>query len=266
MLASCICQMPLFDLPEEILFAVLKLVVLPLDPRLSLPEPQSLLTCRTFHRIGLPILYQSILLRSVPQAVKVERTILSQPKLVCHIRHLYAPAPISWLPVFHAIGHAKGSLQTFDFVFHASLGGNQFLGNGENLWSPLSAVPVRHLVVRQGTVFLHDRTLVAASILARAVEGWTSLVRAFAVRMSFLPRLTYPPFPPKKQKNKQKLRKSSMLNPAFCSYLRLTANHPPSRWHFPARLRCAFYALRCLPHGTHHCSLPARILPWCASC
>jgi len=171
--------MPLLGLPEEILFVVLESAILPLDPRLSLPEPHSLLTCRTIHRIGLPILYQSILLRSNSQALRVESTILSQPRLVYHIRHLYSSALISWLPVFRAIGDAKGSLQTFDFVFHVSLGGSQFLisgeKDGENVWSSLSVVPVRRLVVRQGGGFLPDRALLAARALAHAIEGWTSL-------------------------------------------------------------------------------------------
>src|SRR6266702_996990 len=185
--------MLLLDLPEEILFVVLESAILPLDPRLSLPEPQSLLTCRTIHRIGLPILYQSILLRSISQALRVEHTIRTQPKLVYHIRHLYASALSWWLPVFHAIGHAKGSLQTLDFVFHG-FGGNQLLGGGEKEWPPLSAVPVRRLVVRQGVGFLHDGALGAVSTLAHAIEGWTSLVRAFVARTSsFVPRHANPP-------------------------------------------------------------------------
>ena len=173
--------MPLLDLPEEILFLILESAILPLEPRLSLPQPQSLLTCRTIHRIGFPILYQSILLRSNPQALKVKSTILSlvlrEPRLVCHIRHLYSSALVSWLPVFHAIGDAKGSLQTLDFVFHSSLGGSQPLLGGESVWPILSAVPVRRLVVRQGPGFLPARALIASSVLARAIEGWTGLVR-----------------------------------------------------------------------------------------
>jgi hypothetical protein len=180
--------MLLLDLPEEILFVVLESAIIPLDPRLSLPDPQSLLTCRTIHRIGLPILYQSILLRSNSQALRVESTILNQPKLVCHIRHLYSSALTSWLSVFRAIGDAKGSLQTLDFVFHISFGGSQPLFGGENVWQSLSAVPVRRLVVRQGPGFFPGRSPVAAGALARAIEGWTSLVRAFVARTSFLLR------------------------------------------------------------------------------
>jgi hypothetical protein len=173
----CVCSMSLLDLPEEILFVILESAILPLDPRLSLPEPQSLLTCRTIHRIGLPILYQSILLRSNPQALSVESTILSQPKLVCHIHHLYSSARVSWLPVFRAIGDAKGSLQTFDFVFHVSQGGeSQPLLNGEDVWPTLSTVSVRRLVVRQGREF-YQGAPTAATALARAIKGWTSLVR-----------------------------------------------------------------------------------------
>ena len=169
--------MPLLDLPEEILFLILESAILPSEPRLSLPEPQSLLTCRTIHRVGLPVLYQSILLKSVSQAESVESTILSQPKLVRHIRHLYSLPLISWLPVFRAIGDAKGSLDTLDFVFHVSLGRSQFLFDWENVGPTVSAVPVRRLVVRQGQGFLQDRALIASSALARAVDGWPSLVR-----------------------------------------------------------------------------------------
>ena len=201
--------MLLLDFPEEILFVVLESAILPLDPRLCLPDPQSLLTCRTIHRIGLPILYQSILLRSNSQALRVESTILSQPKLVYHIRHLYLSALTSWLAVFRAIGDAKGSLQTLDFVFHISFGGSQFLFGGENVWPSLSAVPVRHLVVRQGPGFFPGRALVAASALARAIEGWTSLVRAFVVQTSFLQR------PPTNLH--KKFRKLLSSNPAYYS-------------------------------------------------
>ena len=168
--------MLLLDLPEEILFVILESAILPLDPRQSLPEPQSLLTCRTIHRIGLPILYQSVLLRSDPQALKVENTILSQPKLVCHIRHLYSSALVSWVSVFRAIGDAKGSLQTFDFVFHASRGGSEPLLNGGDIWLTLSAVPVRRLVVRPGT-WSYQSMSIAVTALAHAIKGWTSLVR-----------------------------------------------------------------------------------------
>jgi hypothetical protein len=169
--------MPLLDLPEEILFLILESAILPSDPRLSLPDSQSLLACRTIHRVGLPILYQNILLRSISQVESVERTILSQPKLVCHIRNLYSLPLVSWLPVFRAIGDAKGSLQTLDFVFHVSLGRSQFLFDWENVGSTISAVPVRRLVVRQGQGFLQDRALIASRALARAVDGWPGLVR-----------------------------------------------------------------------------------------
>lgn len=239
----------LLDLPEEILSVVLESAILPLDPRLSLPEPQPLLTCRAIHRIGLPILYRSILLRSFPQALKVERTILSQPELVCHIRHLYSSALTSWLPVFHAIGHAKGSLQTLDFEFHVSLGGSQFLcggGSGGNVWPPLSAVPVRRLVVRQGARFLHDNELVATSALARAIEGWKSLVRNEPCEPSS-------PRPAAKPLQTKFYRKLPSSNPACCSYPCLTASRPHSRRRCPARLRCAFCAPLCLRSGIRPC-------------
>ena len=167
--------MPLLNLPEEILSLILESAILPPEPRISLPEPQSLLACRTTHRVGLPILYQSILLKSVSQAESVESTILSQPKVVSHIRHLYSLPLVSWLPVFRAIGDAKGSLQTLDFVFHISLGGSF---NWENVGPTISAVPVRRLVVRQGPRLVHAPALTAASsALAQAIDGWPGLVR-----------------------------------------------------------------------------------------
>ena len=97
--------MPLLNLPEEILFFILEFTILPLEPKLSLPEPKSLLTCSSIHRVGFPILHQSILRRFNPQALKVKSTILSlvlrEPRLVCHIRYLYSSAVlVSWLPVF----------------------------------------------------------------------------------------------------------------------------------------------------------------------
>jgi len=174
--------MPLLGLPEEILFVVLEFAILPLNPRLSLPEPQPLLTCRTIHRIGLPILYRSILLRSQSHALIVESTILSQPKLVCHIRHLYSSALISWTSLFRAIGDAKGSLRTFDFVLFAS----SFIIGRDNVWPSLSGVPVRRLVVRQGVAFFP--ALFAASALAHAIEGWPSLeVAILEPRLLLLP-------------------------------------------------------------------------------
>ena len=237
--------MPLLDLPEEILFVVLESAILPSDSRLSLPEPQSLFTCRTIHRIGLPILYQSILLRSTQQALKVENTILSRPELVHHIRHLYSSAPASWLDVFRAIGNGKGSLQTLDFVFGLTLG-----GSGEDIWQSLSVVPVRRLVVRQGPWLLHTRASIAASALARAIESWTGLVRTFVARNDML--------------TLQENRKLQSSNPVRCSYL-LRANRIPSRWHCPARRCCAFCALPCLRRGVRPYSLPARTPAWFAS-
>ena len=166
--------MPLLNLPEEILSLILESAILPPEPRISLPEPQSLLACRTIHRVGLPILYQSILLKSVSQAESVESTILSQPKVVSHIRHLYSLALASLLPIFRAIGDAKGSLQTLDFVFNIALG-ESF--DWEEVGPTISAVPVRRLVVRHGSRLLQARALIASSALARAVDDWPGLVR-----------------------------------------------------------------------------------------
>ena len=42
-------SMQLVGLPEEILVLILELAIRPSDHRLSLPNAQSLLTCRTFH-------------------------------------------------------------------------------------------------------------------------------------------------------------------------------------------------------------------------
>jgi hypothetical protein len=174
---SRVCAMPLLDLPEEILFLILESAILPSEPSLSLPDPQSLLACRTIHRVGLQILYQNILLRSISQADSVLSTILSQPKLVCHIRHLYSINLVSWLPIIRAIGDAKGSLQTLDFVFHVSLGGGQFLFAWEHVGPTISAVPVRRLVVREGPGLRHSGALMASTAVARAVDGWPGLVR-----------------------------------------------------------------------------------------
>jgi hypothetical protein len=247
--------MPLLDLPEEILFLILESAILPSDPRLSLPDSQSLLACRTIHRVGLPILYQNILLRSISQAESVESTILSQPKLVCHIRNLYSLPLVSWLPVFRAIGDAKGSLQTLDFVFHVSLGGSQFLFAWENVGSTISAVPVRRLVVRQGPGFLQDRALIASTALARAVDGWPGLVRLREPRLSR--DIT---------NHHQTNRKSPSSNPACYSHLRLSTNRPPSRWRCPAHRRCAFCAPPSPRCGIRPYSLSARTPTWSASC
>ncbi|KAF8266227.1 hypothetical protein EI94DRAFT_1701890 [Lactarius quietus] len=177
--------MPLLDLPEEILFLILESAILPVDPRSSLPEPQSLLTCRTIHRIGSP------------SYIRVSYSDLTRKLTVFKV--LSSASRIYWLPVFRAIGDAKGSLQTLDFVFHISLGGSQALLNGEDVWPTLAAVSVRRLVVRQGPGFFQGRALLAASALARAIEGWTSLPTvplALALSRSPSLRVLRTPLPP----------------------------------------------------------------------
>src|ERR1700680_1614184 len=112
--------MQLLDLAEEILVLILESSIRPTDPRVSLPNAESLLTCRTFHRIGLPILYHTLLLKTAWNAERVQRSLLKRPKLVHHVRHLYSRVTTFWLQlVLRAIGHAKGSLHILDFSISA---------------------------------------------------------------------------------------------------------------------------------------------------
>ncbi|KAF8504463.1 hypothetical protein F5888DRAFT_1656039 [Russula emetica] len=168
--------MQLLDLPEEILVLILELSIRPTDPRVSLPDALSLLTCRTFHRIGLPILYRTLLLKSSWNAEHVRRSLLERPTLVHHVRHLYSRVTTFWLQlVLRAIGHAKGSLHTLDFSISAIWVSGRIYGNDEEE-EPLTAVPVRRLAVRSGSGWvMHDRILSIVNSLAEAIERWPNL-------------------------------------------------------------------------------------------
>ncbi|KAN0125890.1 hypothetical protein V8E52_001097 [Russula decolorans] len=167
--------MQLLDLPEEILVLILELSIRPIDPCVSLPNAQSLLTCRTFHRISLPILYRTLLLKSSWNAEHVRRSLLERPTLVHHVRHLYSRVTTFWLQlVLRAIGHANGSLHTLDFSISAIWVSGRLDGNVEE--EPLAAVPVRRLAVRSGSGWvMHDRILSIVNSLAEAIERWPNL-------------------------------------------------------------------------------------------
>ena len=173
--------MQLLDLPEEILDFILGLAIPPLNPRESFPESQSLLTCRTLHRIGLPILYRILLLQS-SNAECVRRTLLERPTLIRHVRHLYSTATTLWLHlVLRAIGRAKGSLQTLDFFIRIPWMSGRLNGDSDE-GEPLAAVPVRRLTVRQGSpMVMRDQVSAVANALAEAVERWPNLVIVFLV-------------------------------------------------------------------------------------
>jgi hypothetical protein len=174
----------LVDLPEEILYIILEYALSP--PRLS-----PLLICRTLHRIGLPILYRTLLLLPTELIPLVEHTLLEHPTFVRHVRNVYS-SPLTktsrLLSVLRAIGLAKGSLQTVDFFL-------------DNSWMKLyrdesfaenvfAAVSVRHLVVRQAnsSYLRRDCELAVANTLAQAVECWPNLVcslRRLTLRLIF---------------------------------------------------------------------------------
>jgi hypothetical protein len=168
--------MQLVDLPEEILFVILEYVIVPLH-RSFIPRVPPLLTCRTIHRIGLPILYRTLLVPSHRVADLIQRTLLAHPTLVRHVRNVYSTAKtMQFLPVLHAIGLAKGSLQTLDFSLDTSW---MIIHDGEsNVGELFAAVPVRRLAVRLGTLaFLpRDCELAFANALSQAVECWPNLV------------------------------------------------------------------------------------------
>ena len=168
--------MQLLGLPEEILVLILESTIRPSDPRAFLPDSQSLLTCRTFHRIGRPILYCTLLLKSSSNAELVRRSLLERPTLVRHVRHLYSTVTTFWLQlVLRAIGHAEGSLHTLDFSISAVWVGRHTGGSGE--MEPLAEVPVRRLAVRPGTVWvMQERVLSIMNSLAEAIERWPDLV------------------------------------------------------------------------------------------
>ncbi|KAF8483531.1 hypothetical protein DFH94DRAFT_690018 [Russula ochroleuca] len=167
--------MQLLGLPEEILVLILESTIRPVDPRVSLPNSQSILTCRTFHRIGLPILYRTLLLKSSSNAALVRRSLLERPALVRYVRHLFSRVSTFWLQlVLRAIGHAEGSLHTLDFSISAIWVSGRLDSNDEV--EPLAAVPVRRLAVRLGSSWvMHDRVLSIVNSLAEAIERWPNL-------------------------------------------------------------------------------------------
>jgi hypothetical protein len=182
--------MPLLGLPEELLVVILELTILPSRPRITLPDSQSLLTCRTLYRIGLPILYRTLLLKSSSSAVLLRRTLLERPTFVRHVRHLYSKVTtLSLLLVLRAIGHAQGSLQTLDFSISAPWLSGRLEGTDEE--EPLAVVPVRRLFVRHGhVIFLPHRVSEVTSALAEAIEHWPDLE---AVEIE--PRILLAPMP-----------------------------------------------------------------------
>ena len=169
--------MPLLGLPEELLVVILELTIPPSRPRTTLPDPQSLLTCRTLYRIGLPILYRTLLVKSSSGADLLRQTLLERPTFVRHVRHLYSRvSTLSLLLVLRAIGHAQGSLQTLDFSISPPWVSGRLEGTDEE--EPLAAVPVRRLSVRHGhIIFLPHRVLGVTSALAEAIKCWPDLVR-----------------------------------------------------------------------------------------
>ena len=177
--------MQLLDLPEEILVLILEFSIRPIDPRVSLPDAQTLLICRTFHPIGLPILYRTLLLKSSWNAEHVRRSLLERPTLVHHVRHLYSRVATFWLQlVLRAIGHAKGSLHTLDFSISAIWVSGRIYGNDEE--EPLAVVPVRRLAIRSGSGWvMHDRILSIVNSLAEAIERWPNLVIVFSAFPKF---------------------------------------------------------------------------------
>jgi hypothetical protein len=179
--------MPLLGLPEELLVIILKLTVPPLQPQLSLPDSRSLLTCSTLYRIGLPILYRTLLLKSSSGADLIRRTLLERPALVRHVHHLYSKVTaLSLQLVLRAIGHADGSLHTLDFSISAPWVSGRLAGSDEE--EPLAAVPVRHLSVRHGhVIFLHSADV--SNTLADAIRRWPNLVCPSVPANPF-----YPPF------------------------------------------------------------------------
>lgn len=168
-------SMQLLELPEEILVLILELSIRPIDPRVSLPDAQSLLTCRTFHRIGLPILYRTLLLKTSWNAEHVRRSLLERPTLIHHVRHLYSRVTTFWLQlVLRAIGRARGSLDTLDFSISAIWVSGRIDSRDEE--EPLAMVPVRRLAVRSGSGWvMHDRILSIVNSLAEAIERWPNL-------------------------------------------------------------------------------------------
>lgn len=240
--------MQLLDLPEEILVLILELSIRPVDPRVSLPNAQSLLTCRTFHRIGLPILFRTLLLKSSWNAERVRRSLLERPTLVHHVRHLYSRVTTFWLQlVLRAIGHAKGSLHTLDFSISAIWVSGRIDGNDEE--EPLAAVPVRRLAVRSGAGWvMHDRILSVVNSLAEAIERWPNLVNC----LSRVPR------PPPSISLISKIRRFWISNLAYCFRPYRGGSRLPSLWPWPARPRYGSYGRTFHRSGIRLCSSRAR--------
>jgi hypothetical protein len=226
--------MQLLDHPEEILVLILGLSIRPIDPRVSLPNAQCLLTCRTFHRIGLPILYRTLVLKSSSNAECLRLSLLERPTLVHHVRHLYSRVTTFWLQlVLRAIGHAKGSLHTLDFSISAIWVSGRIDGSDEG--EPLAVVPVRRLAVRSGSGWvMHDRILSIVNSLAEAIERWPNLVRS-SQKIFFFSSLPFPCIDIED-------RRSRISNLAYYFRPYRRESRLPSRWRCHARLHCGFYA------------------------
>ena len=185
--------MQLLGLPEELLVVILEATIPPSRPRVSPPDSQALLTCRTLYRIGLPILYRTVLLKSSSGADLIRRTLLERPALVRHVCHLYSRVTtLSLLLVLRAIAHANGSLQTLDFAISAPWVSGRLDGRDEE--EPLAAVPIRQLTVRHGPIMLlRHSVLEVASALAEAIKRWPNLVRTHLPSESPFVSSSHPP-------------------------------------------------------------------------
>jgi hypothetical protein len=241
--------MQLLDLPEEILVLILESSIRPIDPRVSLPNAQSLLTCRTFHRIGLPILYRTLLLKSSWNAGHVRRSLLERPTLVHYVRHLISRVTTFWLQlVLRAIGHAKGSLHTLDFAISAIWVSGRIDGSDEE--EPLAAVPVRRLAVRSGSGWvMHDRILSIVNSLAEAIGRWPNLVIVFSAFPQIQKHVL-----PFSDIELPVIRRFWISNLAYCFRPSRGDCRLPSLWRCPARPRCGSYARTFLRSGIHLCS------------
>lgn len=244
--------MQLLGLPEEILVLILESTIRAVDPRVSLPNSQSLLTCRTFHRIGLPILYRTLLLKYSSNAELVRRSLLESPELVRYVRHLFSRVSTFWLQlVLRAIGHAEGSLHTLDFSISAIWVSGRLDSSDEV--EPLAAVPVRRLAVRLGSGWvMHDRVLSIVNSLAEAIDRWPNLVTFFFFYV--FPSLRFHSITDAED------RRSRISSLACCFRPYRAGSRLPSHWRCPVRPRCGSCA-RVFPRsGIPHCSSRARIL------
>ncbi|KAI9451347.1 hypothetical protein F5148DRAFT_1290211 [Russula earlei] len=174
-------QLQLLDLPEELLLVILEsaVAVPPADPRASLlllPDSGPLLACRTLHRIGLPVLYRTLVLKSSSNAGHLQRTLLERPTFVRHVRHLYSRVPtLRLLLVLRAICRALGSLEVLDFAICPPWVSGRLDGSAEE--EPLTGVSVRQLAVREPgvTAFLPFYASSVANVLAEAIDRWPNL-------------------------------------------------------------------------------------------